>query len=90
MKNYKRIIVILAILFSFTWNMDAAFEKRENRVSNNRATNNASQENGQQRINPPTDVPETGPVGDALPFLLGLGLIYGIYVFGKKKTTSSR
>jgi hypothetical protein len=36
-----------------------------------------------------TDSPDANdalsPVGDALPWLLSLGLGYGIYVFGKKK-----
>ena len=87
LKN-KSIAIALVILFSFTQNIGATFEKRENKQQN--ATESWLVDKSQKRISTPDATPdpdkETGgaPLSDSLPLLLGLGLAYGAYVFGRK------
>ena len=94
---YKNIITALVfVLISTTVN--AAFEKREDRqktgISKTNGLANPSLQGKPSRIDNPgggngtenPGGPETGtPIGDALPILLGLGVIYGVYIFGKKR-----
>ena len=77
----KDIIVVLVILFSFTLTSEAAFERREDRQKKFRSSNNDT-------YNPNNEGTEVGrdvPVEDATPFLLTLGLIYGLSIFKRKE-----
>jgi len=78
----KQILITatLIITFAFTLNANAAFDKREDRINSHR----------ENRIAPPGDdnnsSNQTGaPIGDAIPFLIGLVLIYGIKKALEKK-----
>ena len=84
------------MFFFSTWTANAAFDKREDGLKTGLDRNERFEDPFREkpsRIGPPGGGgtgtpagPETGvPVRDALPILLGLGVIYGVYIFGKKK-----
>ena len=71
-QSYKSIAIVFVLLFSFATVSNAAFDKREDRVDNYKAN----------RIAPPggdnsADNETNAPISDAIPFILGLALIYG-------------
>ena len=82
----KHTTIIFTFLFSIC-TANAAFEKHED------PQRKIGIFQSMARIEPPggetgdPDGPETGgaPVGDALPALIGLGLIYGVYIFKRRK-----
>ena len=78
----KGIVIVLVILFLFTLTTKAAFERREDRQSNSRSSNNDTYDPNDEG----TEIGRNGPIEDSIPFLLALGLIYGVCVFKKKQT----
>jgi hypothetical protein len=92
--KYKDIFAALIILFSFSWNVNAAFErsaspyenKFEDPFSRASSGNSPSVTRGMDPADPAENSfgEESSPVGDALLLLTGFGLAYGIYVYSRK------
>ena len=76
-QGYKNIITVFILLFSFAVSTSLAFDSREDRI-------NKYHEDRPSRISKPgggnNDENQTGgvPIGTAIPFLVGLVLIYGV------------
>jgi hypothetical protein len=85
--KYKTLFATLVILL-FSLGRINAFPE-ENKFSDPFAR--ASANSGASRVAPPPNPTdgsahdEEAPVGDAIPLLLGLGLVYGMYVFKNRK-----
>ena len=109
--KFKKNLIILSVLLSFALSTEAAFERREDRLSrrSNQTLGNVNNEidnpykssnfrgGGMGLGDDPNeggggpiggDDSNDGPIGDAFPLLLGLGLAYGIYAFYRKEKES--
>ena len=94
MKRYRSILVMMAVALSMTLNVSAAFEKTDrDKKFVDRFSEPATPQNDAKLRGAPGgwDDPRTGgggalgPVGDNIWVVLGLGLAYGAYVFGRRK-----
>jgi hypothetical protein len=92
MKTRFIYILLAGLLLSNSWATAQKTSFKERSEQWLQQSNNSSDESGGDGwINPgDTEEPENptmqrAPVGDFLPLLVGLGLIYGVYIFVKKK-----
>jgi hypothetical protein len=99
--KYKMILAASVVMFGLSWNVETAFgqgEKwnytRENKFKDPFAHSSANDDEDQGSLRDgsitPGDPGNTGqgedfPIGNAIPFLMGLALIYGISL-SKNKT----
>ena len=77
----KSIIAVSVILFSFIQSAEAVFERREDRLRNSDQSNNNTYDPNDTGAELGSDT----PIGDNISLFLGLGLVYGLYVFKKKQ-----